>query len=205
MIKKWFTLIELIMVIGIILTLIVTFNNIFVNTNKDFLYVETCINKIHWDMNNFIYSAITSKWLYVWTWTIFPQQYTISIIPEKEIILLYENYDNTTWIYLSNDLSSTILANDYCSTNKYITKLSWNRVDIAINKSSLDDQTLPTFTINNWSEIFSEITKMYLCYVENNDCKEIANFIIDIRTQNIQKKKCTLINKEGIDCLKRDQ
>jgi hypothetical protein len=49
-----------------------------------------------------------------------------------------------------------------------------------------------------------ENTEFYLCYTWNV-CKEIANFITDIRTQTIQKKRCTLINKEGTTCLQRDQ
>lgn len=202
--KKWFTLLELIIVIGIILVLIVSFRNVFENTNKDYLYAETCVNKIHWDMNNFIYSAMTSRGLYIWTGVIFPQQYTISISPEYKITFSYKNQDNTTWTYIENDLSSELLSQNYCKTNNYITKLSWNVFDIVINKASLEDQTLPTFTINNWWEIFTENTQMYLCYTWNY-CKEIANFITDIRTQTIKKKKCILINKVGENCLQRDQ
>ncbi|HCY20974.1 TPA: hypothetical protein DIC40_03870 [Patescibacteria group bacterium] len=89
-------MLELIMVIGIILVLIVSFRNIFENNNKDFLYAETCINKVHGDMNNFIYSAMTSRGLYITTGTIFPLQYTISILPDKEIHLRYKDQNNNT-------------------------------------------------------------------------------------------------------------
>lgn len=203
--KKWFTLLELIMVIGIILVLIVSFRNIFENNNKDFLYAETCINKIHGDMNNFIYSAMTSRGLYIKTGTIFPLQYTISILPDKEIHLRYKDQNNTTGTYIKHDLYSTgVLSQSYCRTNNYTTKLSWSAFNITINKASLQDQTLPTFTINDGQEIFTKTTEMYLCYT-GNLCKEIANFITDIRTQTIKKKKCILINKEGTNCLQRDQ
>lgn len=207
--KKWFTLLELIMVIGIIFILIVTFRNVFQNTNKDYLYAETCVNKIHWDMNNFLYSAMTSRGLYISTGsitgTIFPQQYVVSIIPENnEIKLSYKTQDNTTWIYIQYDLSSEILEKHYCKTNNYTTSMSWDNFDIVINKASLQDQTLPTFTINDGSEIFTQSTKINICH-KWGTCKEIANFITDIRTQNIQKKRCVLINTEWIDCLKRDQ
>lgn len=206
--KKWFTLLELIIVIGIILVLIVTFRNIFWNTNKDYLYAETCINKIHGDMNNFIYSAMTSRGLYISTgsvtWTIYPLQYTISFVPTNEIHLRYKDQNNNTWTYIRHFLSSNELSQSYCSMNTYTTKLSGDSFTITINKASLQDQTLPTFTINNGQEIFTKTTEMYLCYTGNN-CKEIANFITDIRTQSIQKKKCILINKEGTPCLQRDQ
>jgi len=176
----------------------------FQNTNKDFLYAETCVNKIHGDMNNFIYSAMTSRWLYTTSWTIFPKQYNISINPEYEIHLWYKNQDNTTWTYIKNDLSSNELSQNYCKMKNYTTKLSGNNFNITINKESLEDQNLPTFTINNGEENFLENTEFYLCYTWNV-CKEIANFITDIRTQTIQKKRCTLINKEGTTCLQRDQ
>lgn len=192
------------MVIGIIFVLIVTFRDVFQNTNKDFLYTESCVNKIHWDINNFIYSAITSRWLYISSWTIFPKQYIISINPTDEIHLRYKDQDNTTWTYLKNNLSSEKLRENYCSMNNYTTKLSGNNFDITINKESIENQNSPTFTIGHGEEKIIENTQVYICYTWNN-CKEIANFITDIRTQTVQKKRCILINKEWIDCLKRDQ
>lgn len=202
--KKWFTLLELIMVIGIILILIVSFRNIYNNTNRDFLYAETCINKIHGEMNNFVYSAMTSRGLYIKTGTVFPLQYTISIFPTNKINLRYKNQNNTTGTYLSLDISSWSMEPFYCKNKNYTTKLSGDSFNIIINKASVEDQTLPTFTIDNGQESFSKTTDMYLCY-SGNTCKEIARFITDIRTQNIQKKKCILINKEGAPCLQRDQ
>ncbi len=207
--KKWFTLLELIMVIGIILVLIVTFRNIFQNTNKDYLYAETCVNKVYWDINNFLYSAMTSRGLYITTGsttgTIFPQQYMIAITPNKnEIELSYKTEQNITGTYIKYVLSGESLGQYYCKMNNYTTKMSWDNFNIIINKASLQDQTLPTFTINNGWEIFTQNTQIYICYPWNT-CKEIANFITDIRTQTIQKKKCILINKDWSNCLQRDQ
>lgn len=192
------------MVIGIILILIVSFRNIYNNTNRDFLYAETCINKVHGEMNNFVYSAMTSRGLYIKTGTVFPLQYTISIFPTDKINLRYKDQNNTTGIYLSLDIASWAMEPFYCKNKNYITKLSGDSFNIIINKASVEDQTLPTFTIDNGQENFSKTTDMYLCYTGNN-CKEIARFITDIRTQTIQKKKCILINKEGTPCLQRDQ
>ncbi|HCB51970.1 TPA: hypothetical protein DEP21_05425 [Patescibacteria group bacterium] len=59
--KKGFTILEIIMVIGIISILFLTLKNTFQYKQKDYLYAETCINKIYGDMNNFSYAAMTSK------------------------------------------------------------------------------------------------------------------------------------------------
>lgn len=204
--KKWFTLLELIMVIGIIFILILTFKDIFSNTNRDYLYTETCINKVYWEINNFVYSAMTSRGLYIGstTGTIYPLQYTISIIPNNEIHLRYKDQNNSTWTYKKYDLSTGELIQSFCKSTKYTTKLSGSAFSVTINKASLQDQNFPTFTINDGQEIFSKSIEMDLCYTWVW-CKEIANFAADVRTQSIKKKKCVLINEQGSSCLQRDQ
>lgn len=203
--KKWFTILELIMVIWIISILIVTFRDIFNNSNKDYLYAEVCVNKIYWDINNYIYSALTSKWLYVsWSWTIFPKQYTIKIQPSNNEFSLDYKINTWTWTYIQENLDNQAMEEYYCKTNKYTIYLSWDDFNITINKSSIQDQTLPTFTINDGQAEFTKTTAINLCYT-GNDCKEIYNFMTDIRTQTISKKKCLLINDQWTNCLERDQ
>lgn len=200
--KKWFTMLELIIVIWIILVLILTFRNVFQNNNKDFLYAETCINKIYGDINNFIFSAITSKWLYIDENLIYPKQYDIIINPDYNINFWYIDQNNQSWIYLTNDLSSPKLEENYCKTPNYEIKFSGDNFEININKEVLHNSSLSTFQISDGN--FTKNIDLFLCYADNN-CKEIAEFTIDARTQSIQKRFCIQINKEESECLQRDK
>jgi hypothetical protein len=223
--KKWFSLAELIVVVGIISILMVSFAYHLNDDHKDYLYAETCINKIHWDMNNFLYYAMTSKWLYVKSGTtntiIYPIKYTIGIdANQNKILLKYTDTNNTTGTFLINDLWWSQLWRSYCSfKDGYITKLSWSSYEINIDKQPINEQAAPSFSINTpWT--FSQTTEMYLCYKEDlnmltwfNICKEIAHFTTDVRTQTIKKKRCISIDKRTIEdgtgnysrCLQRDQ
>lgn len=201
--KKWFTMIELIIVIGIISVLMLTLRNIFTNTNQDFLYAETCINKVYGDINNFIYSAMTSKGLYSNSATIFPEQYTI-LINSWWINLWYKTSTGIIGIYLTDTLNSSWLRNYYCSSQRYTTLLTGNTTDITISKWLIQDQNMPNFTLSGGDSLFTSSITMLLCYT-GNTCKEITKFETDVKTQTIRNKKCILLSQTGSVCITWDQ
>lgn len=61
MIKKAFTLLELLMVLLVLGVLIQASRSFFANPNQYVLDGEVCINKISWELHNFFYNAITWK------------------------------------------------------------------------------------------------------------------------------------------------
>ncbi len=201
--KKWFTIFELIIVIWIISILITALNRFSYDNKRDYLYAETCINKVYWDINNFIYSAITSKWIYTGNSVIFPENYFININPQKNEIYLHYKTATSTWTFMRYNLSGSDLKKSYCFNNDYQVFLSWENIEISIKKSTVEDSILPTFIIKDKPEQFTWIIKTLICYT--NNCKEIANLLIDTRTESITKRKCVQINNQGTDCLKRDQ
>lgn len=203
---KWFTILEIIIVIGIISILLVAFRNSFQYAQKDSLYAESCVNKLYGDTNNFIYAAMTSKWIYTSGWIIFPEQYIIKFTTgtNSAISLEYKASNGSTGIYINNILNGSWLKNSYCSTAGYTGILSWNRMTVTINKGITQDQNIPTFSISWGNNLFTGGTSFFLCY-SGNACKELAMFEIDTRIQSIKRKKCLTLLQWLWSCAKRDQ
>jgi len=182
-------MLELIMVIAIISILMLVIRSAFQNRDRDILYAESCVNKVYWDVNNFVYSAMTSRGLYISWNTIYPDEYNIDMNISTNNILLRYKTQTWTWVYINNILSGDLLKTSYCSNSNYKITLSWSNLSVKINKSSLQDQNLPIFTLSWWTSLFTWQVKLLLCYIGTN-CKELAAIVMDLRTQKAEKKKC---------------
>lgn len=193
------------MVIGIISILFLTLKNTFQYKQKDYLYAETCINKIYGDMNNFSYAAMTSKWLYSWgaDQIIYPDQYIIKLNSSDNLLDLKYKKDNSTIYYKRYILWSEEMANYYC-TKWYTTKLSWDNITITINKTQKDN-SLWGYTLYGSQNLFTGASYFFLCPQGWGICKELAMFEIDARIQAIKKKVCITIDDTTGLCTKRDQ
>lgn len=194
--KKGYTIVELIIVIGIIWVLMVAFRNVFQVNNKDTLYGEACVNNLYGDVSNYLYSAITSKAIYDWSGRIYPDSYYIEFSSSTNaIILRYQTWENEiiTGRYLS--LTWTVPQNYNCSNNKYDVILSGGDLILKINKWLTEDNDLRSMTLSGGANLFTGTIKFYLTYpLWNNGNKELGKFDIDIRTQNIKKTICLDIN-----------
>ena len=113
--KKWYTLMEIILVISVISVFVFIMKPFFQSNQKDFFYIESCSNKIYGDMNNFMYDWATSKGIYKGNTKIFPNQYIINIKDSNTIALEYQESNGQTGTYLTNYL--TCLKDFYCRNN----------------------------------------------------------------------------------------
>jgi hypothetical protein len=201
--KKWFTILEMVIVIGIIAVMMVAFKNVFTYQKKDLLYWESCINRMFGEVNNFLYSAITSKWLYISWVTIYPQQYIINFDTTKNAIILQYN-GTTAWTYKYITMTWAMAQNYYCTNAGYQMFLSWSTTTVTINKGLTPNNNMQNFFINTWW-IFSWSIGMIFCYANSSTCKELWSYAIDIRTQSIKNKLCTSLDDSNGKCLKRNQ
>ena len=84
------------LVIVVLSIIIFMMKPFFESNKKDYLYIESCANKVYGDMNNFMYAAATSKGLGTGINKIFPDQYIIKVINTNLISLEYQKSDGTT-------------------------------------------------------------------------------------------------------------
>ena len=175
----------------------------FESNKKDYLYIESCANKLYGDMNNFMYAAATSKWLGTWTSKIFPDQYIIRVVNSWQISLDYRKPDGTTGTQLTDYI--TWLKDYYCRSNTYNSKLSWDFFTLTIDKSTAAvNGSTQAYALSSWSNLFTGAISLYLCYWPIA-CREVANFEIDTRIQTIKRRKCLTINEAYGPCQSRDQ
>jgi hypothetical protein len=208
--KRWFTLIELLIVIILLWVLMVSFSRIFQIKNKDVLYWEACTNNIYWDISNFLYSAISSKALFSWSNKTFPEYYNIEFnLTQNSINFSYST--GSTWAnpQIQNRLQLTwnMPQNYNCHSNLYNIILSGQQsLLIQIKKWLSEDKTMRSFIINPSSSnyIFTWMIKVLLVYKWSNLYKEVWIFDIDTRNQSIKAKTCITINNQWT-CWQRSQ
>ena len=199
--KKWFTLLEMTLVVVILSIIIFVMRPFFESNKKDYLYIESCANKLYGDMNNFMYAAATSKWLWTWANKIFPNKYIISVVNSGQIELDYTQTDGTTGVQLTDYI--TWLKDYYCRSNT--SKLSWDFFTLTIDKSaSAINGSTQAYALSGGSNLFTWAVSLYLCY-SPIVCREVANFEIDTRIQTIKRRKCLTINETYWPCQSRDQ
>ena len=192
--KKWFTTIELLIVIILISVLLVTFSGIFQLKNKDNLYWQVCVNNLYGNISDFFFAGLTSKSIFSGSEKIFPSIYYVDFnIPDNEIILKYQN-SGTIQNSRVYQLSWNISASYYCMTNSYQIILSWSSTTIKINKWLSQDENLQTLTLSWSASDFTWEVNFMQCGNDNTPCKELWKIEMDTRTQNIKKKICLNIN-----------
>lgn len=200
--KKWFTLIEMVIVVTVISILIFIMKPFFQNNKKDYLYIESCINKVYGDMNNFMYASATSKWLYSWTTRLFPSQYIIKVKNSNTIALEYKQTTWQTGTYLTDML--TWMRQYYCWSNTYTSKFSGDFFTLTIDKSKSSTNGNTQWYSLTWTKAaFTGSIWMYLCY--GTKCNEVAQIEIDTRIQMLKKRKCLYVNEALWVCQTRDQ
>ena len=201
--RTWFTMIEIILVVLIMAVLFVAFRNVFQVKNKDIVYGQTCVENLYGEINNFVKSAIRSQGLNSWGTTVYPDRYVIDILPSQETITLHYIIDNTSYLYESYELTGNIPNQRYCETNDYSIHLSGADNFLTINKGLWTDAQLRSFRLSG-SQEFSLTTDILLYNNGSAVGKNIGQFLIDTRTQAIQKKLCLNINTDWT-CYERDK
>jgi prepilin-type N-terminal cleavage/methylation domain-containing protein len=88
LVKKGFSLIEIMMVLLLLGILIVAFKPAFQPKNQNELYGQSCVNMIHGELVNFLNSAMTSKNLFSGNTSISAERYTITVNEITDTITL---------------------------------------------------------------------------------------------------------------------
>lgn len=199
--KKWFTFLEVLIVMMIVSILFVTLRSSFQIKNKEVFYEQACVESIYGQINNFLYGAISSKSVNSWWTQIFPDVYNIHFdTSNQNISLQYKTTGNPYYTYNKINISGQNNM-QYCNNNNSTLVLSWDSYEITINKWLQENNTTKAFYLSGTSITGNNIFR----WCDNNweDCKEIAHFITDTRTITIQKQMCLYFDTTG-DCLEWD-
>lgn len=208
--KKGYTLVELIIVMAIIWVLLLAFKNIFQVKNKDALYGESCVNNLYGDVNNYLYSAITSKAISSGSEKIYPSTYYIEFDTTDTGNAINLAYATGAGMVSSRYLSltGTVPSNYNCNTNAYYIALSGpSLLQVTINKGLTEDVNLRSMSLSGagiGANTFTSDVKFLLKYPGSTWYRELGRFEIDIRTQSIKSKMCLSINNTW-DCNNRNQ
>jgi len=201
---KWFSLIEMLIVMSIILILLVVFQNLFKPTNVRVYSWQKCVNDLYGFVNTFVNQWLTSKWFQSWTDMIYPTSYKTQMFPSQNKIINIINAGSTDieqWVVNLSWVNSSQI----CYINStYKIVLSWADIEI-INKWSTNQFDI-SWSANNitWQ------TDLYLCRINNWGCIHIWEFGIDKRSQTITKRVClgfswNMTNFSWSDCSKWNQ
>lgn len=198
---KGFSFLELLIVMMIVSILFVTFRSSFQVKNQDVLYGQSCVESIYWEVNNFLYAAISSKSINSWWTQIFPDIYTISFDPNNQKIAL--TYKTTEDIYYTYNTIIVSGQNNmqYCDSKYSTLLLSGDTYEITINKWLQKNNTMKSFYLSGVSITGENI--FLWCDGQGNGCKNISYFLTDTRTIAIQKYMCLRFSTTG-DCLEWD-
>lgn len=201
-IKKWFSFLEILIVIMIVGILLVTFRSSFQIKNKDVLYGQACIETIYGEVNNFLHAAVSSKSVNSWGEQIFPSTYIITFDPLRQRIdLWYE----TSWTFYSlyRSISMTGESNNYCSSSSYTIVMHGDTYQIYINKWLQRTQERAFFFLSGINLVSTGANIFLQCDSVGTGCKTLARFETDIRTINLKKQMCLNVATTG-DCLEWD-
>ena len=105
--KKWFTLIEILLVLSILTIVFFMSRSLFNNPNQNVINSEICINEIAGQVEQFFYNAVTGREFEKWVIT--PTIYSIQFNGEKNAlwngVSLYVNWNS--WSNSNSELPTT--------------------------------------------------------------------------------------------------
>jgi len=198
--KKWFSFLEVLIVIMIVGILFVAFRSSFQVKNKDVLYGQACVETLYGQVNNFLYAGISSKSLFIWETPVFPDQYIISFDPAHQLIQLKYETEGSGYIYSSINIAENTTT--YCSSNSYIIQLTWDTYQLYINKGLQENSALKSFYLSGAQSISTGESIFLQCDTSWTSCKTMARIESDTRTISIKKQIC--LSFSGNDCLEWD-
>ena len=214
--EKAFTLIEILVVVMMIgiLMLATTVYLGWTDEKRKVIESQWCINRIWWEISNFIFYTLTSKSLKIWEEPISPDYYIIEFAwwegtyCSKEnmcnkINLSYSKWDTPDPIntYKTLDSSNTCHQNnqlrfyrDWTETN-YIIMNKW------FSPKKINDGNV--FYLNGESDTLTWDVIIELCL--DNECestKQIWKFVADGRSQTISIRNCKFYKDNDLNTCK---
>lgn len=206
--KKTFTLIETIIVVAIIWILMMgtTIYLQWSDEKRKIIEAQWCTSTLLWEMNNFIFYALTSKNLRISnSQTISPDFYYISIETnpvynniKSNIVLGYSTWNNSVSNTGDIKIFKTLNPSDTCHQNikmNFVRTWSNEMEFITMNKwfSPVKVNNSNVFYIKWWQneQLLIWDIIIYLCLDNNcNTQKETVKWVVDWRTQTISLKNC---------------
>lgn len=216
--KRAFTLIETVIVVAIIGILMVgtTVYLQWSDEKRKIIEAQWCTSTILWEMNNFIFYALTSKNLRISdTETVSPDFYYISIEDDPTISGVKSNirlgYTTNNPANSPSDITTfkTLNTSDTCrqNSNMNFTRTWSNGMQfITMNKwfSRIKVNNTNVFYIN-WNHLTGDII-INLCLDKN--CitqKETSKWVVDWRSQTISLKNCRFYQiEDSTKCNERE-
>lgn len=231
-IKKAFTLTELIIVVAIIWILMmwVTVYIWWLWERANTIEAQWCAASLWWQMNNYVFNALTSKNLKLDNGTIVsPDQYLIELGGSIGDNCSKSNYKNS-WIHCNRlDFGYSIGNGWWNSYRTYNVRNTCrqNQANIWFYWSWWSISDIKNITMNKWfaPRSVSERKVFYLQHTwvgdENkltegdiivvlcpsDECmnwKEVAKYHVDARVQSISFHKCRFYQEDGITCDTRE-
>ncbi len=184
---KWFSLLELMIVIFIMWILFLLWRWWFTTKNKSFYYAQSCVNYIYWDVNYFLNSAFVSRGIKSWDFVTFPDEYIIKFDWNSNKIFFNYKYwpEIITWYTL---VISWWTNWYHCNGIGYSVVLSWGS-NLFIKKNiNNSDWVWFLFEKNVWHRDITWSIVFYYC--NNSFCKDLAMFVVDSRKKNITRRFC---------------
>ncbi len=215
-IKKWFSLIELLLVITIILILFSVSKKLFQTPNKYLIDSEACINRLNGHITQFFYQGVTGKGKTINSNTYEPNTYNIQIqqFTWWTEIGLYistgtNNYILDNKIFISNTWSNIL----WCNTTIYSVIISGqdlqtnnDNISILLNKNLNNSLWNAGMRIckdyNVWSpatcnQTFSSKIEFLVCkknpsnnIIDMSTCKHTYSSRFDTATQSLKSNRC---------------
>jgi len=194
--KKWFSFLEMLIVIMIVSVLFIAFRSSFQIKNKDVLYGQACIETVYGQVNNFLHAGLSSKSLFTWANPFFPDQYIISFNPWSGVIHLRYKEQGIIGTYSSIEFTgnNNIM---YCSSNAYTIQLTWETYEISINKWLQENTSLQFFYLSGTNSISTGWSIFLQCSNQWAWCKTMARFESDTRTISLKKQICLMFDTMG--------
>ena len=215
--KNAFTLVELIIVVGVIwiLMMATTVYLSWTDEKRKVIEAQWCANTIWWELNNFVFYALTSKVLKDNNTPISPYHYIVQL-----------TWCNASWYcnkmdlsYDTEDITNPIIYKTVsisaCQQTKQPLTFNWswdnnNNKKIMMNKwfAPKSETNRNVFYITNGNTSNIELSWDIItatCF--DKDCKskkEIWKFRVDARSQTISRKNCKFYDDDPTKCKERE-
>lgn len=196
-------MVELILVIVIIGIIALLSQSTFKLKNRERTLSQACASSLYWEIRNFFDKVQNNKWIISWWNIFFPEEYIVNITPTNQEISLGFIKTGSTIISQKFSLSGKNLRKiNYCNQWNYSLKLSWENIQLILQKQFINTIVKPAFLISwsinsiTWKTIFE------WCSPENEFCKEIFFRQRDKRLHKIDWFSCQSNQPTG-ECFNR--
>lgn len=201
-IKRWFTLVEMLIVIMIMGILFVAFKSSFQIKNKDTLYGQVCMERIYENIHEFLTAWLQSKAINRNEKRIFPDRYILQFDVAEQVINLATVEWSDIVPYQAISLRNT--NDEYCENQRYYIQMTGDSYRVHINKGLQENNNNQIFYISDIDSLYQGENTFVQCDKGGWICTEIARIQTDTRIMGIDKYVC-LSNSTAGQCEERDQ